>query len=356
MCFTVVDGLPQEAVWRAWAAACGAGGAGGGVDVSFFVHAHRPERVRSPWVRERLIGPHYETKWGSVELVRATLALLDDALKGDPALVAFASETCVPVADPRAVAALLDGGDDDKDDTNDTNDTNDAGGRRRHPRSRLLATGRPNNGYSLQVQFAKVDRAVDAAHVWKADQWVLLSRLHAEAAARLDSAVRFESRRPDDAAPLWRLLRKCTAPDELLFPVSLSLCGELRRPDAEEEAAAKQEEAPDQQDGPATAPLRPLPNDALAPSRLTHCDWSQNGKSPKTFPALDAAIVDQARADGCLFARKFKDPVDVDAWRALVLPAAAAPPPAEGAASPPRDADDASPPRKRLKPAEDQAT
>ena len=56
---------------------------------------------------------------------------------------------------------------------------------------------------------------------------------------------------------------------------------------------------------------------------------------------------------GCLFARKFKDPVDVDAWRALVLPA---PPPAEGAASPPRDADDASPPRKRLKPAEDQAT
>ena len=40
-----------------------------------------------------MIRDHYETRWGSIELVRATLALLDDALRDDPALVAFASET-----------------------------------------------------------------------------------------------------------------------------------------------------------------------------------------------------------------------------------------------------------------------
>ena len=35
-----------------------------------------------------MIRDHYETRWGSIELVRATLALLDDALRDDPALVA----------------------------------------------------------------------------------------------------------------------------------------------------------------------------------------------------------------------------------------------------------------------------
>ena len=298
VCFTVVDGLPHEAVWRAWADACAARG----VDVAFYLHAHRPGRVASPWAKERLIKEHFETAWGSVELCRATLCLLDAALRGDPAAVAFASETCVPVCGPARVADLVDA-----------------------PASRMVCTGRPNNGYALQVQWAKVHRSVDAAHVWKADQWVVLSRLHAEAAARLDGCARREARHRDDAEPLWRLLRKCTAPDELLFPVSLALCGVLRRPDGADEAAAATATAAAAAaatataTAAATAPLRPRETTAVDGRRLTWCDWSQNGKSPKTFAALDAAVVAAANVDGCLFARKFKDPVPVDAWRALVL-------------------------------------
>ena len=79
-----------------------------------------------------------------MELCRATLALLDAALKDDPGAVAFASETCLPLARPGAVAALFAAG---------------------APASRLRLTGRPDNGYAKDQQWAKVDRSVAAAHV-----------------------------------------------------------------------------------------------------------------------------------------------------------------------------------------------
>ena len=104
VCFTIVDGLPHERCWRRWAAEL----ENRDVDVRFYAHAHRREKARrsSAWLAERMIRDHYETRWGSIELVRATLALLDDALRDDPALVAFASETCVPI-DVDAAAALV---------------------------------------------------------------------------------------------------------------------------------------------------------------------------------------------------------------------------------------------------------
>ncbi|KAH8092010.1 hypothetical protein JL720_5587 [Aureococcus anophagefferens] len=237
VCFTVVDGLPHEAVWRV-------GGSVRRRASTSPLLARAPARARRVALGEGAADQGALRDTVGLRGALPRLCLLGGA-RGDPAAVA-ASETCVPVCGPDRVADLVDA-----------------------PASRMVCTGRPNNGYALQVQWAKVHRSVDAAHVWKADQWVVLSRLHAEAAARLDGCARREARHRDDAEPLWRLLRKCTAPDELLFPVSLALCG--------------------------------------------------NGKSPKTFAALDAAVVAAANVDGCLFARKFKDPVPVDAWRALVL-------------------------------------
>ena len=143
VCFTVVDGLPHEAIWREWAERCAR--AERGVSVRFYVHAHKRGRAKasSAWVSERVIRSHYETTWGSVELVRATLALLDDALDDGFSHVAFASETCVPICTPEALRDLVDGA---------------------PSRSRFLATGRPNNGYAKEVQWGKVDAAVAPDH------------------------------------------------------------------------------------------------------------------------------------------------------------------------------------------------
>ena len=283
VCFTIVDGLPHERCWRRWAAELEKRD----VDVRFYAHAHRREKAQrsSAWLAERMIRDHYETRWGSIELVRATLALLDDALRDDPALVAFASETCVPI-DVDAAAALAS-----------------------KPTTFLQCTCRPDNGYARERQWEKVDRVIEAAKVCKADQWVALSATHARACAALDACVRRAARAAGarDAPSLWRLLRRCTAADELLFPVSLALMGELRKP-----GGASM---------PGTARLAPERSADIEDRRLTYCDWSRGGTSPKTFDALTADVVRAARGAGCLFARKVAAAVDEATWAALVLPA-----------------------------------
>lgn len=280
VCFTVVDGLPHEACWRRWAAEL----ATHDVDVAFYAHAHKraAAKASSAWLEERLIRDHYQTRWGSIELVRATLALLDAALVENPAWVAFASETCVPIDVKAAVAAV------------------------EALTTFLTCTCRPDNGYARERQWEKVDRVIAAATICKADQWAALSAVHARTCAALDASVRREARclGARDAPSLWRLLRKCTAADELLFPVSLALAGELRKP-------------ADASTG--TARLAPDHDLAIVDRRLTYCDWSRGGTSPKTFAALTADVVSAARAAGCLFARKVAAAVDEATWVALVI-------------------------------------
>jgi len=101
--------------------------------------------------------------------------------------------------------------------------------------------------------------------------------LDARACAALDACVRRAARAAGarDAPSLWRLLRRCTAADELLFPVSLALMGELRKPNG---ASV-----------PGTARLAPERSADIEDKRLTYCDWSRGGTSPKTFDALTAA-------------------------------------------------------------------
>ena len=72
---------------------------------------------------------------------------------------------------------------------------------------------------------------------------------------------------------------------------------------------------------PGTARLAPERSADIEDKRLTYCDWSRGGTSPKTFDALTADVVRAARGAGCLFARKVAAAVDEATWAALVLPA-----------------------------------
>ena len=103
-----IDDLPYEQVWREWAkgAADSAGGGGSGNDpqphhprivVSLACHAKFPDKVRSEWLRQRLLvrrprigrgneyaDPEYFThkpEWGSVQLTRAMVDCLSNAMK-----------------------------------------------------------------------------------------------------------------------------------------------------------------------------------------------------------------------------------------------------------------------------------
>lgn len=266
-----VDGVPHEAIWRKWALDVEEHAS---VRVEFFIHVHHRQRIDSEWVSSRLVNDHFDTKWGSVDIVRAELALLAAGLRDnalDAAYFAFASETCLPVAHPAAVAALFD-----------------------DQASWIDAIFEPNNGYARQDQWEKVSRALPRENVAKADQWLLLTRLHARLMLRADREIKSQVRckqGKDDGEP-WRLFAKVRAADELYFPSMLVVCGELRRDD----------------------------NSRVRRRKLTYCDWNSGPKSPTTHPALTPALVAKARDAGCLFARKFPASAvrDVDDWLAIL--------------------------------------
>ena len=281
--FITIDDLPFEDIWKAWAQTDST------VQVSIVVHAKFPNRVQSEWLKQRLLvqppkmgrGRHYSPpvyhsrrpEWGSIEITRAMLDLLHEGLRighdrqqdkrfscnryhvGEPSSAeippvdkfVFCSETCLPVTTLEETAKALFA-----------------------IQNNSWVNGRntPNNGYSRQMQFDKVDSVVPVSCIWKADQWMVLSRPHAVAIMGMDRQL---------PHALWQCFTQTNASDELYFPTSLSLLGIM--PSSVE----------------------------LEKRRVTYADWSVSARNPASFVGAKELkrVAGIARKEGCLFARKF---------------------------------------------------
>ena len=91
--FIIIDELPFEDIWKAWATAATSND---DVTVSVVIHAKFPTRAKSDWVQQRLLvepprlgrgreyaSPVYHSRrpeWGSIEITRAMLDLLHEGL------------------------------------------------------------------------------------------------------------------------------------------------------------------------------------------------------------------------------------------------------------------------------------
>lgn len=278
VCMMCVDGLPYEAVWKRWASQLESAEK---VEVKFFIHVHHSQLCQSEWVKKHAIKEKFDTKWGSIELVCAATALLRAALKDTTfgaQYFAFASESCLPVATPTEVASEL-------------FSTEEA-------RSWLTASNAPNDGYSKIYQFDSVSSDFPHHCVWKADQWLLLSRLHVRLVLRADEEVQSYMRlkKATRNEPLWCLFQRCKAADEIYFPSILALCGELSE-------------------------AQRIAESRIMRRQLTWCKWTvASGPSPLQHSTLTEDIVRTARAQGCLFARKFTPHAvpNVDAWETII--------------------------------------
>mmetsp|Transcript_6535 Transcript_6535/g.13754 ORF Transcript_6535/g.13754 Transcript_6535/m.13754 type:complete len:551 (+) Transcript_6535:183-1835(+) len=325
--FLTIDDLPFEHIWKAWLGGAGCAnspaseilGQAAGMTVSILCHAKYPDRVKSPWLKERLlidkrsnIGDNlvrYHTRrpeWGSVEITRAMIDLVEEGLQiggsststdtcrfiststansvgdSEPFIppvdrFIFVSESCLPIATIEEVESALYGKQNGQDTTS--------------PKSWIKARNTPNNGYARQQQWERMSRAIPVDNIWKADQWILLIREHAEAVVR---ACRVASIRGE----LWECFRRTRASDELYFPTVLSLLGII--------TASK----PKQDSGVDTADSSIGVN--VLNRRITYCDWSMSAKNPASFNVLAKGrkaeyngAVRKARDEGCLFARKF---------------------------------------------------
>lgn len=326
--FITIDDLPYEEIWKAWAMQqASSSDDNDNVMVSVVGHAKFPNSVKSSWLRQRLLvespkmgrgggfeSPKYHTRrpeWGSIEITRAMLDVLHESLQigtgvppiGDERFSSrrflvttttcddkdippvdkfiFVSETCLPVTSLHEVNTALFGTNGQLVDESWVN-----------------ASPVPNNGYARQLQFDKVDPAVPKHCVYKADQWMVLSRGHAMAVMDLD-------RHLPRGASLWQCFVETNASDELYFPTALALLG-----------------------------IVPSSIQVLR-KRVTYADWSVSARNPASFTnglqGLKQVAV-SARQEGCLFARKFSpfddkpgakqdDPtgcITVDEWKECI--------------------------------------
>lgn len=275
----IIDELPHEAIWRVWLE-CGYHSyellKKGIPSVKFWIHAKFPERVRSSWVRKRLVKDfHLKPSWGSVELTEVMIRMLIEATATDDHTISkycFASESCVPILPLIETLKLLQIDDEENDDFCNCNQD-----------SWLSYTAEPTNGYAKQGQFDALKDCFPKESILKSDQWIMISRFHATQVISIWEAL---LRVP--LTDFLELFHKVHASDEMFFPSCLCLLGCMRpRPQTEQSTTSHN-------------------NPKVLKRRLTHCRWVNGEKGPQTSLSLTHQDVTEAIEAGCVFYRKLK--------------------------------------------------
>lgn len=143
ICAVIVDSFPHEAIWKRWMDSGNPSGQGdktssqndnsNSKDLNLtatselYIHAKFPDKVSSPWVKSKTLSYSYQPNWNDVRVVRAMLALLDQALQDSRTThVLFCTESCIPITSlfEAARTLILDPPHTSSKDANDSNASN----------------------------------------------------------------------------------------------------------------------------------------------------------------------------------------------------------------------------------------
>jgi len=182
-------------------------------------------------------------------------------------------------------------------------------------KSWINARNTPNNGYARQLQWDAMSKAIPQKHIYKADQWIVLTRHHAWPLISLvDEAVKSVKTNSNHnlRLALWQCFRRVKASDEMYFPTAMALLGILDKPDVTDDN--DNENSNNIVKESTTRNEQQEKEEEITFRRVTYCDWSMNAKNPASF-VIDRnhdakfkelkQIVRMAREEKCLFARKF---------------------------------------------------
>lgn len=191
----------------------------------------------------------------------------------------FVSESCLPVTTLKELESALFGPSDAPEQSH------------LYDKSWINARSTPNNGYAQQQQWDEIRQTdIPDKLVWKADQWCVLTRAHAQAVSSIPAKY-LEGRH------LWPAMKRCRASDEMYFPTALSILGELHRPPGGAEV--------DNNDS-SSSKTENCAGGGIRRRKITYCDWSMGARNPASFTSKDwKEVVGKARGEGCLLARKF---------------------------------------------------
>lgn len=294
ICIVIVDSLPHEAIWAKWATEVSEGSSGT-YKAKIAIHAKFPDRIKSEWVRERLVPVTYKPDWNSPEVIRAILCVMNECLR-DPCCgrFIFATESCVPLYGLDHIGQVL-----FKEDA-----------------SWLNAFNRGKSNWETQTCFRSVnDKVIPPNVVWKCiPGWIMLNRRHAAEISLL--TAKSCTHKPfttttksndcclgtDVEADLVKAWGKggtwtesngnVWAPEEVFFPTMLSILGYLKEGGKDE----------------------------VKRRSVTYARFKKVGDAnPITFANMDAALLRDLRGSGSLFGRKFgAEAVDIARWTSLM--------------------------------------
>jgi hypothetical protein len=77
--FIIRDDFPNELLWRTWLSSFSEEGSDSSSSISpvkIWFHAKDLSKVKSKWVKERLVSFHWPTSWGSLELTKVMTGML----------------------------------------------------------------------------------------------------------------------------------------------------------------------------------------------------------------------------------------------------------------------------------------
>lgn len=224
-------------------------------------------------------------------------------------------------------------------------------------KSWLNAYNKPNNGYARLLQWDATNKAVPKNCIYKADQWIVLTRKHAwPLISLIDDAVKsvqqaysrnqsregghhnssYQSHSNNIKVSLWQCFEHVKASDEIYFPTAMALLGILNTA-TDDDGGENGDGASRDKEPRALKEANVSFEGEIAFKRVTYCDWSEKGKNPKSFiinKQKDSKYVElknrilTAREEGCLIGRKFitggnlfrseEDTINVKDWIKII--------------------------------------
>ena len=161
--FIIIDQLPTEQIWRDWI--------NNSDRIKIYIHAKHPARVKSKWIQEHLVKSNLVPRWGSVELSKAMMLLLQNAISTPTDFYMYLSESCIPVYNSIDFFNKLD----------------------TITQSSFKYYNTPNNGYTNQKQFDPLREIIPNECIYKTDQWVLLNKTNAKQLVEFERQYKLEN-------------------------------------------------------------------------------------------------------------------------------------------------------------------
>lgn len=290
ICLVIVDELFHELIWKQWTEQSSEK-----YNVKLFIHAKHPERIKSLWVQSFLLkGKTFKPEWNSPEVIRAMLAVMEEALTDEfsAGRLVFGTESCIPICNLDIAGDSL-----YSEDVSWLN---------------CFDTGKTN--WESAACFRSVDSSmIPPKAVWKTiPGWMMLNRRHAAEIVNLQKCIGDDLVRAWGPGGQWKDGNGVFAPEEVFFSTMLAILGYLRKGGGASTTAGA---AGSNGGTSVTSSL-----DQVRRKMVTYATWARSGEAnPVAYDRLTAVLLAECRREGCLFARKFgRHAVSLSEWSMLV--------------------------------------